>query len=113
VVPVPVPVVIVAPPVVIVAPVVAPEAQPQPVAAAPDAVLPQFAPFLVAPMLLQASVPLLVVAPVAPVPMRMVMVQAPELLPVAAPALAPPAPIVAPAAAPARAPARPAKPYRN
>ena len=74
-----------------------------------DQVMPQFAPFVVAPMLLQAPTTLLVVSPVAPAPMDLVVVQAApppaSPAPQAAPAEAPPAPYVAPA--------RPAKPFRN
>jgi hypothetical protein len=102
---VPVPIVITPPPVVIVPDV--------PVAAVGAAsVIPQFAPFVVAPLLLQTPTPMLVVAPETVAPMQMVMVQAPAeavAVPVAAPA-----PVAAlPAMAPAAAPARPAKPFRN
>jgi filamentous hemagglutinin family protein len=82
------------------------------------AVLPQFAPFLVAPLLLQPPGPLLVVAPASEAPMEIVVVQAPAAVaPVQivapAPAAAPvPVPMAAPAAAPVRAAPRPAKPYR-
>ena len=95
VVPVPVPVVIVPPPVVLL-----PDGSEQ--------VMPQFAPFVVAPTLLRAPTTLLVVAPAAPAPMDLVVVQAE----------APPAPAASPAAteappAPYTPPVRPAKPFRN
>jgi hypothetical protein len=81
-------------------------------------VIPQFAPFVVAPLLLQTPMPLLVVSPDVVAPMRMVLVQAPveaaavpAPAPAAAlPAMAPAAPAPAPAAA---APSRPAKVFRN
>ena len=81
------------------------------------AVLPQFAAFVVTPQLLQAPVPLLVVAPATEAPMEIVVVQAPAAaapVQIVAPAAAPaPVPMATPQAAPARAAARPAKPYRN
>jgi hypothetical protein len=84
--------------------------------------LSSFAPFLASPWLLKGPAPLLTVAPVAPLPMQMVLVQAPAFpaavtaapeAAAAAPQAAPVAPAAAPAAAPYRAPARPARPYRN
>lgn len=130
----PVPVVIVPPPVVVPAPVlVAPgiEAAPGgaavvgpgvtgPAAIAPaegglDLVMPQFVPFAVAPLLLQAPRPLLVAPAVGPAPMELVLVQAPAPAAQAAPPALPAAPAAAlPApAAPARAPLRAPKAYRN
>lgn len=107
-VPVPVPVPIVAPPVVIV-PGVDTEF------ASSDSVLPQFIPFVVAPLLLRPPTPLLSVAPVTSPAMELVVVQAGAPTPATATA---PAEAVAPAAAPAPAapyvaPLRPARPYRN
>jgi filamentous hemagglutinin family protein len=122
---VPVPVVIVAPPVVVVVPppIGGPIPEPTPTApavlvtgATADAVIPQFAPFVVAPMLLQAPMPLLVAAPPPVQPMQLVLVQAPARaappapMPEAAPAAA--APTTAPAPA-APAASRPPKPFRN
>lgn len=110
IVPVPVPVPVVAPPVVVVPGVDTP-------VATSDTVLPQFIPFVVAPLLLRAPTPLLTVAPDTPPAMQLVVVQAPA--PAPAPTITAPAAIEAPAAAPAapaapyRAPDRPARPYRN
>ncbi|MCG2594973.1 filamentous hemagglutinin N-terminal domain-containing protein [Ramlibacter sp. XY19] len=103
--PVPVPVVIVPPPVVVVVP-------PAAAGEALEAPPPRFLPFVVAPLLLQAPTPLLVVAPADAAPVAFVLAPVP-----AAVAPAPAAPVIAPAAeaapVPARAPARPVKPYRN
>jgi filamentous hemagglutinin family protein len=107
--PLPVPVVIVPPPVVLV-----PEGD-NPVASSGTTVLPQFAAFLVAPRLLQATEPLLAVVPATQPDQEIVLGQA-AAAPVrsAAPAsVVAPSPAPAPAAAPWRAPVRPAKPYRN
>jgi filamentous hemagglutinin family protein len=109
------------PPVVIapvpVPPVVVPPAVPVPVplaeipVAAPENVMPQFAPFVVAPLLLQPPMPLLVFSPGTPAPMELVVAKVP-VAPVAAPQEAPAA-IPVPAPVPYVAPARPARPYRN
>jgi filamentous hemagglutinin family protein len=106
IVPVPVPVPIVPPPIVLV-----PDVE-TPVGAA-ESVMPQFAPFVVAPALLGTVPPSLVVAPSATAPMELVLVQAPVI------EAAPPAPVAAPVAPVQAAPAAPAapvllpKPYRN
>ena len=122
---------VVVPPVVVIPPVVLPPVvviPPVPIGPVPlpavdtpvatsDTVLPQFAPFVVAPVLLRPPAPLLVVTPAAAPPMQLVLVQppvaavAPLPVPEAAPAEA--APVAAPAAAPSVAPPRPARPYRN
>jgi filamentous hemagglutinin family protein len=115
VVPVPVPVVIAPPALIIPAPVVAPTtvvaapvssvAAPNSVVDATDEVSPQFAPFVVAPILLRTPTPLLVVAPTERAAQDLVVVQA-----------AAPAPAVAPMPAPAPAyvaPVLPPKPFRN
>lgn len=110
IVPVPLPVPIVPPPVVLV-----PEAETPGDAA--EAVMPQFAPFVVAPVLLGIPPPSLVVAPATTAPMELVLVEAPVVAPAPAAPVAAPAPAAAPAAqaapAPAPQPALPAKPYRN
>lgn len=109
--PLPVPVVIVPPPVV-----VAPGVD-SPVASSATAVLPQFAAFVVAPQLLRAPSPLLVVVPATQPEQEIVVVQAPapatEVQRVTPAAVVAPATAAAPALAPYRAPARAAKPYRN
>ncbi|MEJ8835555.1 two-partner secretion domain-containing protein [Ramlibacter sp. AN1133] len=102
-----------------IAPVLLPEVE-VPIATS-DTVLPQFAPFIVAPLLLRPPSPLLVVSPVAPPPMQLVLVQPPVPAPVVAPAAvrapeaapAPAAQPAPPAPAPYVAPPRPARPYRN
>lgn len=78
--------------------------------------LPQFTPFLVAPLLMQPSSPLWTVSTQEQAPLELVRVSAPVPAPAAAPVVAPETQRqVAPpaAAAPPRAHARPAKPYRN
>lgn len=89
---------------------IVPAPLPAPVVPVPvPLVTPQFSPFVVAPFLLRTPTTLLVVAPVAPAPVDLVVVQAetppaPEA-PRAATIEAPPAPYVPPV--------RPAKPFRN
>lgn len=126
--PVPVPLVVVPPPVVVVPPpiVVAPLPEvpvPQavPDSLQPETVMPQFVPFLVAPVLLRSPSTLLIAFPAQPAPMELVVVQAsaplgpvaPASLIVPAPAaLALPQPPTVPQVAPVPT-ARPARPYRN
>jgi filamentous hemagglutinin family protein len=101
------------PPVVVMPPVV----QPPPVAQLPDLpapvtlqVVPQFAPFVVAPVLLQTPGTLLEVT-LAP-PENIALVERRQAVPVAMPVVPEAAPAPVPAA-PYVAPVRPAKPFRN
>jgi filamentous hemagglutinin family protein len=111
--PVPVPVVVIPPSVVLVT-------LPGEAVLQPATVMPQFAPFVVAPLLLRSPTTLLIAVPPALAPVDLVLVQAPapEVLPAA-----PAAPIVpagasvavpqAPLVPPVAPPAWRAKPYRN
>jgi filamentous hemagglutinin family protein len=119
------PLVIAPPATVIAAPAVAPIAGPVPDAApapapavvftasSPDAVIPQFTPFVVAPMLLQAPMPLLLASPARAQPMQLVLAQQPAPAPSRAAAVPEAAPATALPAPAAPAAARPAKPFRN
>ena len=115
---------VIVPPVV----VIVPPAVELPAAPAPQAVIPTFAPFVVAPVLLQSRIAPLQVSFAKPPEMELVLVRAPAPVPetvavpttvvVAAPEVVPapvmvPAPVAAPSVAPYVAPVRPVKPFRN